>query len=175
MSDTTQTESRFDRFVAYLGGLGTDRGTMADLRHGFSEGTEYRAWSHIAPWCDLTNDRERSIALTVAAGFATHGGSDARVGNLGATLRHVAKGKGQSDSGLASFEGRFRRLLACNSPAELCALLPGILRAAARQGVGVDYARLYRDLTFWNAETNAKVAWAAAFWGTAPQAGEEDA
>jgi CRISPR type I-E-associated protein CasB/Cse2 len=175
MSDTSQPESRFGRFVAYMDSLSKDRGAMADLRHGFSEGTAYRAWPHVAPWCDLTNPRQRVIILAVAGGFATHGGSDAKAGNLGHTLRRVAKGNGKKDTGLASFEGRFRRLLSCNTPAELCGMLPGMLRAAERRGVGVNYALLYRDLTYWTADTRAKVAWAAAFWGTEQPSEEESA
>lgn len=166
MTETSQVETPIDRFIAYLHQRRDERGTMADLRHGFSDGTAYRAWPHVAPWCDLTDDRQRAIILTVAAGFATLGASEANAGNFGQTLRRIAIGDGGSDKGLVSFEGRFRRLLTCNTPQELCPLLSGLLRAAARRGIGVDFARLYRDLRYWNADTHAKVQWAAAFWGT---------
>lgn len=47
-----------------------ERGTLADLRHGFSPVTEHRAWPHLAAWgVNLPDDRERRIWLTVAAGF----------------------------------------------------------------------------------------------------------
>lgn len=174
MTDNQQVESPADRYIAYLGRFRDNRGAMADLRHGFSEATSYRAWPHIAAWCDLTSDRERVIAITVAAGFATHGGTDAKAGNMGRTLRRVAQGESGSDKGLASFDGRFRRLLSCNDPIEMCPMLVGILRAAERRGVGVDYSQLYRDLTYWTHDTKAKVRWAASFWGTDKTLSEGD-
>lgn len=157
------------RFLKNLAGQLGDRGAMADLRHGFSETTEYRAWPYLANWCDLRKERERAIWLTVAAGFATHGGT-AQCGNLGWTLRHIARGDGKGEEGLKSFEGRFRRLLTSAHAEELCRLLPGILRAAERKGVPVNYECLFWDLQTWHKpEKNVKVHWAQAYWATEQQ------
>ena len=164
MSNSTTEKDRFAAFVAHLDRRRDDRGIMANLRHGFSNATAYRAWPHVAGWGDLTNDWQRAILLTVAAGYATHGRTDSGDGNLGRTLRRLATGDGASNEALSSFDGRFRRLLSCDDVRDLCALLPGILRAAERRGVGVDFVQLYRDLTYWG--ERVKVAWAAAYWGT---------
>lgn len=154
--------SHIERFLEYLDSQVGDRGVMADLRHGLSRATEYRAWPHIAPWCRLDDERERRIWLTTAAGFAIHQRT-ANSGNMGSVLRSVATGGGRDDKGLATFDARFRRLLACSSPAEVCDHLAGVLRAAERNGVPVNFAQLFTDLKYWG--DRVKVRWATEYWG----------
>ena len=141
-----------------------DRGTLADLRHGLSPPTEHRAWPHLAAWgVDLRNDRQRSIWLTVAAGFATLNESR-KGGNIGATMRRLA------GSNLDSFEGRFRRLLACATSKDLCARLSAVFRAAKQKGVPIDFEQLFWDLECWPVSSrgrDVRVDWAQAYWGEA--------
>jgi CRISPR type I-E-associated protein CasB/Cse2 len=151
-----------ERLLAFLQKNKDDRGIMADLRAGFSEATEHRAWPHIAPYCPLKNDFKRRVVQTVAAGFATQP-ECAGKGNLGTTMRAIA---GDTKDGLASFEGRFRRLLTCVDTEELCRLVPGIIRTAKAKGVPVNHAQLYGDLCYWNGG-RTKIEWAEAYWGTA--------
>jgi CRISPR type I-E-associated protein CasB/Cse2 len=161
-----------ERFLDHLKQHAGDRGMMADLRHGLSAATEHRAWPHVAPWCDLRNDRQRQIAVTVAAGFAILGHTVAG-DTLGSVLRTLATGDGRGLDGLASFDGRFRRFLSCATAEEVCDHLPGVLRAAERKGVPIDLARLFKDLTFWN--DRVKVGWAQDYWGAvAEDAGEDE-
>ena len=160
------------RFLAHLGDLTNDRGVMADLRHGLSKTTEYRAWPHVAPWCRLDHERERRIWLTVAAGFAIHQ-QTAPTGNMGAVMRALATGGGRGAEGLATFDARFRRFLSCSSPTEVCDHLGGVLRAAERNGVAVNFAQLFTDLVYWN--DRVKVEWATEYWGSAPPEGTPDA
>jgi CRISPR type I-E-associated protein CasB/Cse2 len=155
-------KSRIGPFLEYLQKHFDDRGMMADLRRGFSRTTEYRAWPYIAMWCDLTNERSRRVLLTVAAGFALHK-RNAEGGNLGTSLRMLATGDGRGLEGLATFDARFRRFLSCSRGTEVCDHLPGVLRAAERKGVPVDFAQLYRDLTYWG--DRVKVEWAKEYWG----------
>jgi CRISPR type I-E-associated protein CasB/Cse2 len=114
--------------------------------------------------------------LTVAAGIAVHGRSVAG-GNLGSVLRKIATGDGRGYEGLSTFDARFRRLLSCSTAPEVCEHLAGVLRTAERKGVPVDFARLYRDLTYWSGRV--KVEWARDYWGTprdeAPVAAEREA
>jgi len=158
----TLEKNSIEGFLEYLRKHKENRGVMADLRHGFSQATEYRAWPHIARWCDLGNDRSRRIMLTVAAGFAIHGRS-VPSGNLGSVFRKIATGDGRGQEGLATFDARFRRFLSCSTALEVCDHLPGVLRAVERKGAPVDFARLHRDLTFWGERT--KVEWARDYWG----------
>lgn len=156
------------------------RGVLADLTHGFNERTGYRAWPHVAPWCqDFADDRERLITLTVAAGFALFAQKGKRTAtdgnNLGTVLRALALGSGAGDKALETFDSRFRRLLSCASAEELCQRLPGVLRAAERRDVPMDFTRLYEDLDCWGEEV--KVAWAKSYWSgrqVASEGEEED-
>ena len=159
-----------DRFLADLAGAvhRDDRGTLADLRHSFSEATSHRAWPHLAPYCDLRDPRTRAIWSVVGAGFATlapEGLARSSVGNIGATMRKLAVGDGKSDEKkLASFEGRFRRLLTCPSVEELCEHLVAVVRAAKAKGVAVDFRKLYEDLMGWENQ-EVRIEWATAYWG----------
>ena len=157
-----------------------DRGALAHLRRGFSEATEYRAWPYIAGWCrNLANDRDRRIWLTVSAGFATHLRTVHGSGNMGDVVRRLATGGDTRRplEALKSFDGRFRRLLTCSSAEELSRHLQGIIRAAERKGIPVDFEQLFWDLIRWeNPESKVRIKWAAAYWATETQTeGGEDA
>ena len=162
-------------FLDYLEKRKTDRGLMADLRHGFSPGTEYRAWPHLAKWrqCRLSNDRDRKIWTTVAAGFALHKGT-AIVGNIGWTLRSMATdGQDFSEEAMKRLESRMRRLLSCRTAEDVCDRLPGIIRMAERKGVPVNYEQLFWDLVQWeDQKKNIKVKWAESYWQGPSKTGE---
>lgn len=183
MTKQTKEQSDIQRFLARLQQFvdRKDRGALADLRHGFSPGTEYRAWPYIASVCDLQNDAQRHIWLTVAAGFATHGGTDPSAGNVGATMRSLALGREQAErkqpkeEALKSFDARFRRLLTCKDAIELCDRLRGVIRAAECHGVGMDYERLFWDLQTWHKpERQVKLHWAQYYWGEDESKGGEN-
>src|SRR6056297_2447042 len=125
-----------------------DRGALADLRRGFSPGTEHRCWPYIAVYCDLSKKRERIIWQTIAAGFATFE-QTADSGNLGATMRRLALdgAPGSPEDALKSFDARFRRLLSCDSVVEVCERLVGIIKAAKSKSIiPIDFEVLYEDL-----------------------------
>lgn len=167
---------RTREFIAGLQALAArdDRAALADLRHGVSPGTSHRAWPHLAHYCDLRKEDHRLAFAVVGAGFATHGATRSGCGNLGTTLRRLALGaQGRTDDALASFAGRFRRLLTCATTADLCHHLPGILRAAERKGVQVDYELLLRDLLNWEQDPDTKIRWAEAYWGATGAAATE--
>lgn len=154
--------TNIEKLISFLEKHKDNRGMMADLRRGFSKTTECRAWPHIAPFCELRNERERKIVQLIAAGFATHLGS-AGSGNMGGVLRKIAEGDGKGEKGLKTFEGRFRRLLAASSSDELCDLLPGIIRTAERKGISIDFKRLFWDLISWE-KKDIKLKWASSYW-----------
>jgi CRISPR type I-E-associated protein CasB/Cse2 len=151
-----------------------DRGMLAALRRGFSETTEQYAWPYLAPYCTMTDPKQRAIWLTVAAAAATLAPDGLNqfgfgVGNLGATMRHLALGedaKKDIEKKLASFEARFRRLLTCQSVEELCRHLVGVIRTAAAKGKKVDLEQLFWDLQKWEdtTEPTRKVVWAQGYW-----------
>jgi len=165
-----------DRFLGQLEAYvkRQDRGALADLRRGFSETTEHRAWPYISPWCDLNNPRERAIWLTIAAGFATLE-KTTNSGNMGTTLRALALGDGRrkAEEAVKTFDGRFRRLLTCHTAEELCAHLPGIIRAAKQKRVDINFRHLHQDLRYWGEKV--KIRWAANYWGVPHEKGGEGA
>jgi CRISPR type I-E-associated protein CasB/Cse2 len=142
------------------------RGILADLRHGLLKTTEYRAWPHILGInaYAFDNPTDKTIWLTVAYGMALLLDPKYQAyGNLGATLKEIAQGQGEE--GLNTFAGRFRRLLACGRPEEVCRQLPSIFRAAKQRQVPIDFKKLYWDLFFWSkAEKKVKIKWAKAYW-----------
>jgi CRISPR system Cascade subunit CasB len=166
MTHQTPIEKRSGRLLEHLKRLRDDRGAMANLRRGFSPATEHRAWPWVAQWCDLNDDRLRAIVTSVAAAFATHP-ELATEGNLGLTMREIAHGRDGGEKALESFEPRFRRFLTCQLSADVCQRLPGVIRAAAQRGVGINYRQLFIDLCYWG--DRVKLRWAEAFWGQPPQ------
>ena len=174
----SQSKDAAHTFVEWLESHHGDRGMMADLRHGFVPDRAHRAWPYIARWCGkrFADDDERTVHLTVAAAFSTHPEPGGR-GGLGSVMRLIAVGQG-SQKGLESFEGRFRRLLTCESIAEICQRSGGVVRAAKQKGVSVDYRQLLRDLrTFrWpDSRERTKVRWASEFWGGGASTDSEEA
>jgi len=160
----SKTEEQADKLMAFLQKYKEDRGMMADLRCGLSPAKEHRAWPHIAQCCKLDADWSRVPVQTVCAAFATHPEGNTVHGNIGTTMRKIA---GEKKDGLASFKGRFRRLLACDTMEELCDRLPAVIRAAKAKGIPINYRQLYCDICWWEGNYPPKLKWAAAFWGTA--------
>ena len=150
---------------------------MADLRHGFAADRAYRAWPHIARWCGrlFEKDDERGIHIAVAAAFASHPEPGGK-GGLGSVMRLIAMGQDEQ-KGLESFDARFRRLLVCDSVADICHRSGEIVRAAKQKGIPVDYEQLFRDLRSFRwpePREGTKVRWASEFWGSVPPADSEE-
>ncbi|MDD4442749.1 MAG: type I-E CRISPR-associated protein Cse2/CasB [Kiritimatiellae bacterium] len=162
-----------------------DRGMLAALRRGLSEATEQYAWPYLASYCAMTDPKQRVIWLTVAGAAATLAplglvrDNEVGVGNMGATLRHLAAGgehkEKEVDKKLASFENRFRRLLTCQTVEELCRHLVGVVRAAAAKNIPVNLLQLYSDLLAWESRQvpDVRVEWAQGYWVAAPCAEEQ--
>jgi CRISPR system Cascade subunit CasB len=159
-----------------------DRGKLAALRRGFSEATEQYAWPYLAPYCDITKPGQRLVWLTVAGAAATlvpDGLARSGAGNIGATMRRLALGDDHPKDAqkvLASFEARFRRLLACQTTGELCQHLVGVIRAASAKKKPVDVGQLFWDLKDWEdrASRDVRVEWARGYWEPEPRAHETE-
>lgn len=161
MNTTTDTTSYAERFIGALRRIEDDRGKMAALRRGLSEGTQRAAWPVIA---SLGMDIGNQAAITVAGLFATHPVvSDAR--SLGQTCRLTATDNGRLKDIPESFDKRFRRLISCASVEEVTGQLSAWIRLAKSKGVGVNYAELYNDLYWWAKDADKKrIRWARDFW-----------
>ncbi len=162
-----------NKFIGYLVDRRDDRGLMADLKRGLNPTTAHRAWPHIAPWCNLTNDREREIYSTIAGGMAVMECRNQDIGTLGATLRFIAT-QNSGKEGLNTFEAHFRRLMNCRTVQELCQQLPRIFMAARQRGVGINFERLLDDLHKWEMSERVRISWAHDYWGSRNEAEEGD-
>jgi CRISPR system Cascade subunit CasB len=139
--------------LAYLRGRKNDRGVMADLRCALSPSPakRARAWPLLAAVAGIGDTRVE----TVSGLFACHP-EETQDGNLGTTCRSLAA---ESNT----FDGRFRRLLACDRE-EICERLRPVVLAAKAKGIPVNYEELFADLCYWGEKV--KERWAQKFWGT---------
>jgi hypothetical protein len=142
-------------FLQYLQRLKSDRGALANLRGALSEARRPNAWPILGGFPGAIGN---PAFETVAGLWASDPDQGDGEGNLGATL---AKLKSEHNS----FEGRFKRLLACDEN-EIAERVVPVVRAAQAKGVRVNCAQLLSDLLCWK-NGKAKVEWAKAFWGAA--------
>lgn len=158
-------ELKADEFIAWLEQNAEDRGLMAHLRRALTSAGEHYAWPHLVRWCNLENDQQRTVYATVAACYALHPEHE-NTGNFGSVVRQIALGLHGGNDALQSFEGRFRRLLTCDSVEELCLHIRRVVQAAKQRGVPINYHRLLLDLLWWQHDARrVKVQWAQSYWG----------
>jgi CRISPR system Cascade subunit CasB len=138
------------RLLAHLRRLKEDRGAMADLRCALSPARLPRAWPYLARVGGVGNTRIETVA-----GLFAHHPEETHAGNLGTTCRQICARK-------SSFDGRFRRLLACDRD-EICERLRPVILAAKAEGIKVNYEELFADLCYWSDKVKAR--WAGAYWG----------
>lgn len=150
-----------------------DRGFLAELRSGLNENVQEKAWPIIARQrFRFTDAVERKIWLTVGGLAALLAPAKLNVtgwASLGAVMRRIKEGdSNKSDSGLQSYEAKFRRVLNCPDSDELCDVVIGIVRTAERKSVGVDCRQLFWDLRNWNDEARReeiRLRWTRDFYG----------
>lgn len=155
-----------DRAIAFVGALReirNDRGKRAALRRGLTDNPRMHvdAWPVVA---SLGGNIGQPVFVTLAALFAMHP-EDSNARNFGETCYAIAR-KDSSDGKIpASFETRFRRLLASGEVADVAGQLRSWIRLAASKGVGVNYENLFADLWNWPWYADEiRVKWAKSFW-----------
>lgn len=170
----SKEQGRAEAFVQWLQEHREDRGMMAELRRGLNRDTEWFAWKYLSLWCDITSPSQRRAYGVVAGAYAAHPEASSD-GNLGDTVRRVAtRADVDQPRALASFEGRFRRLLACGSVAEVADQVRHVVRAAKQRQIPVNYTQLLTDLLDFRwptARERIRVYWASAFWAAVPEGG----
>lgn len=161
--ESNNLKKKSDMIIAGLLSLKEDRGAMSALRGGLSETLEHKSWPIINQWCDISNDRIRTIVQTVSALFATHP-IHAQEGNFGQSLRIFVLSKNPEDIGGAidSFTRHINRLCACDDSLDLCKRLPFYIRMLKSNAIPVDYAALYTDILFWS--KRVKLSWVRGYY-----------
>lgn len=145
-----------DRFLEELFKIVKDRGNCAALRHYWSETTRYQSYPLLGQLGAL-HDERKTILTALYAEHPHH--------EIGKTLGKAALALGKRTGDEHPFDRHFRRLLACDDITDLAQQLHRLVRRLKREGIGLDYSGLYKDLNFWaNHCEKVKVNWAADFW-----------
>ncbi|MCW5557277.1 MAG: type I-E CRISPR-associated protein Cse2/CasB [Verrucomicrobiae bacterium] len=155
---------RAARFVEALRRTRNDRGKMASLRRGLSPSTVMDAWPIVAGLGGQIGQPGESVHVDIAALFAIHP-EESNARDFGETCRSIALADSSDKTLPESHERRFRRLLACDDSDDLTGQLRAWIRLAANKGVGINYTRLFDDLTWWDSSADRiRVRWARSFW-----------
>jgi len=152
-----------DRLVSQLERwqLEQNRGPLALLRRGLSEGTQQDAWPVLGRlFGELAVGHP--VFETIAGCFALYPFEKApAIGNFGETTRRTMPDEKMRDE--KEPHTRFRRLLACDDQEAICQHVPHVVRLAkSSKDAPVNYRQLFLDLWWWNDRT--KVEWAKAYW-----------
>jgi len=159
-----QPQERATQFVGALRTVSVrqDRGALAALRRGLSKTTVMDAWPVVSRLGGSIGLPGESVFLDIGALYATHP-VESQAPNFGATCRALAL-KGASVIA-ASYESRFRRLLASDSTSDLVGQLRTWVRLASASGIGVNYESLFADLWNWRRYADdIRIRWAREFW-----------
>ena len=148
----SSAEATAERFLDSLRRYRDDRGAMAALRCAMSPSRRQRAWPCLGR--QAIGDRRYEM---VAALYATHPQETAAYG-FGELCRRLSAEHN-------SFEGRFKRLLTCDTGEEAAEHVRPLVQAAKAAGKPVNYAGLLADLLEWERGDGVKVRWAREFWG----------
>ena len=143
--------------------ISTDTGLRAALTRADNPNTEPEAWPFLARFCDLERENERRAYGLVAAVIARTRTEKNGNQTLGIALRQCKVDLTQDDD---SIERKLRRILACDSTAELIPVLRPLLRfITGKDGVQLDFAQLLQDILYFGDKT--KVRWAAQYFRNA--------
>lgn len=160
MEQTKQT--RGQRFVSWVLEKCTQEPRIAaQLRRADNPATEYYALGILCSFnVNVEQDGERLAFATVGAALCRqHSQQDGRLG-LGAALRFCFETSEQGNI-------RLRRLLTCESQAELCRILRPLLSLIQARGAGLCYAALLDDLLLFkhdDRQQRVKLRWAQEYY-----------
>lgn len=149
-----------------------DTKTIAHLKRGAIPATEHYAWSIIAPYCDLTNNTERLIFLTIAYSAAMLGKNSlikigAGAGNVGATMKRYAI-LGTTSDPVKTYEKHFNRFISSKNIEDVCRQIRVIASMASGKKIPMDLELLYDDLSDFcvssKSAINVKTRWGRAYW-----------
>jgi len=133
-----------------------DRGNRAALRRYWSDTARHQSYPVLGRLAALRDPR-RAILAALYAVHPSH--------QTGSGVGRAALRLGDRKDGEHPYDRHFRRLLASDSLDDLGHQLHRLAKRLEREGVPLDYERLYFDLNRWrNSAERVKVEWAAEFW-----------
>ena len=161
-------------FLERLQTIAKDRGNRAALRCYWSPATRYKAYPVLGRLYALENNRKEILAAL----YAEHAKPEtANVNVPGQSVGKAALKLGDRENDKHPYDLHFRRLLASDSLKDLSQQLYRLVKRLEREGIGLDYERLWEDLNCWtNYSERVKYKWAADFWRSpTPQINQEGA
>lgn len=134
---------KFEEFIKFLKCNSNNTKIMADFRR--IPRSEFDALHHINRFCNITDNKQRIITLTIGKIFSIIDHDCPNYGNFGATMREINKNH-------STVENKFRRMYDCKNEIEtLCRYVLIIVKMGGKNTI-VNLERLYRDLYFWDFE-----------------------
>ena len=149
----TETQNQF---IKRLQAAVADRGNRAALRRYWSPTTRHQAYPTLGQLGALRDNRKTMLAAL----YAEHPEH-----KIGQSVGKAALRLGERKDGNHPYDQHFRRLIACDSLDDLAKQLHRLAKRLQREGIGLDYAELHKNLNYWeNYSEDVKVRWAADFW-----------
>ena len=160
----TATQTSFiDHLRRHLDG-DRRRGERAALRRYWSAATRPQSYPILGQLGALEDTRKAIVAALYAEHPEHHAGM---------TVGKAAGKLGDRKEGEHPFDRHFRRLLACQEighiedPGDLPAQLHRLVKRLNREGIGLDFEELYKNLNYWtHYRDRVLVRWASDFWNT---------
>lgn len=133
-----------------------NRGNRAALRRYWSPTTRHQSYPVLGRLGALSDDR----LMILSALYAEHPNHQ-----QGISIGKAALGLGKRKEGEHPYDRHFRRLLSCDDIKDLAQQLHRLVKRLSREGVGIDYELLHKNLNYWAGYSEGeKLRWAADFW-----------
>ena len=160
MESTSQTP-RYSGFVAEtIKRCSADNAYRAAMRRADNPDTAAMAWEYLVSWCDISKEYERLPFALIGAAIAREKTAANGTKNLGELFRACCKDENDTERE----KRRFRRIISCDSVAELCEVLRSTLMYFQGTVPGeIDYESLLKDILFFG--ERVKLKWAGSFFG----------
>jgi len=166
-----------DSGTSKAGGTSQSRGALARLRRAtLSPNGTVAAYRYVAP--HMPADEDASDYLLIGSLFGLnprHVGDRTR--NLGTVCADLGR---QEDSSISSAADRRFTAMLSSRRSDLLPHLRRVVMMADRQGLAIDYVRLFYDLRRWESEAMvSQLAWARSFYpmkaeAPSPEPGDQD-
>ncbi|HOV39271.1 MAG TPA: type I-E CRISPR-associated protein Cse2/CasB [Spirochaetales bacterium] len=165
----SKQETREERYVkAIIERMKTDSAMAAALKRADNPATEYQCWEYLADFkIDLEKPWERIPYTTVSAAVARAKPAQDGFYSFGAALAScydegTARGRDNDQA-----RSKLRRLLACDTIEEVCAILRPLLSLIVSREKKLAYGQLLNQLVwFKNDPQKIRIRWAEEFFST---------
>jgi CRISPR system Cascade subunit CasB len=171
MESKNKAEAFVDFVISRLNAPNANSAFGATLRRADNPQTEYQSWEYLTKWCDITNAREQKAYTTIAAALARAKPQSNGKNGIGRALALCYSDEGHyNGSEKDAAISKMRRLLACESSMEACAILRPLLNLIASKSANanLDYALLLKQVLYSDAGFTewVKPRWAQDFYHT---------